>query len=106
MAIGDREFSPDEIYRNRNWIAFTVTLAAMMELLDTSIVNVAISQIMGNLGATLEEVTWVSTGYIVANVIVLPLSGWLAATVICRAAFCRRNRRSRRMRSMVSSMSS
>jgi len=78
MAIGAREFTPEQIYSNRHWIAFTVTLAAMMELLDTSIVNVAISQIMGNLGATLEEVTWVSTGYIVANVIVLPLSGWLS----------------------------
>jgi DHA2 family multidrug resistance protein len=73
-----REFSDAEIYRKRYLIALTVTLAAMMELLDTSIVNVAITQIMGNLGATLEEVTWVSTGYIVANVIVLPISGWLS----------------------------
>lgn len=73
-----RQFSDATIQRNRHLIAMTVTLAAMMELLDTSIVNVAISQIMGNLGATLEEVTWVSTGYIVANVIVLPLSGWLS----------------------------
>lgn len=77
--IRHREFSDDEIYRNRFKIAITVTLAAMMELLDTSIVNVAISQIMGNLGATLEEITWVSTGYIVANVIMLPLSGWFAS---------------------------
>lgn len=78
MPLAPRHFTPDEIHRNRFWIAITVTLAAMMELLDTSIINVAISQIMGNLGATLEEVTWVSTGYIVANVIVLPLSGWLS----------------------------
>lgn len=78
MGPRAREFSEEQIHRNRYWIAFTVTMAAMMELLDTSIVNVAISQIMGNLGATLEEVTWVSTGYIVANVIVLPLSGWLS----------------------------
>ncbi len=74
-----RQFTADEVHRNRYRIAFTVTLAAMMELLDTSIVNVAISQIMGNLGATLEEVTWVSTGYIVANVIMLPLSGWFSS---------------------------
>ncbi|HET8731729.1 MAG TPA: DHA2 family efflux MFS transporter permease subunit [Moraxellaceae bacterium] len=73
-----RAFSDADIYRRRHLIAMTVTLAAMMELLDTSIVNVAITQIMGNLGATLEEVTWVSTGYIVANVIVLPLSGWFS----------------------------
>lgn len=73
-----KQFSDAEVYRRRHLIAMTVTLAAMMELLDTSIVNVAITQIMGNLGATLEEVTWVSTGYIVANVIVLPISGWLS----------------------------
>lgn len=73
-----KTFDDATIYRNRYMLAITVTLAAMMELLDTSIVNVAIPQIMGNLGATLEEVTWVSTGYIVANVIVLPISGWLS----------------------------
>lgn len=78
MSETKRRYSDQEIHDNRYWIAMTVTMAAMMELLDTSIVNVAISQIMGNLGATLEEVTWVSTGYIVANVIVLPLSGWLS----------------------------
>lgn len=78
MSLTERSFSDETIYKNRFLIAMTVTLAAMMELLDTSIVNVAITQIMGNLGATLEEVTWVSTGYIVANVIVLPLSGWLS----------------------------
>lgn len=77
-SLTSREFTAAQIHKNRYLIAMTVTLAAMMELLDTSIVNVAIPQIMGNLGATLEEVTWVSTGYIVANVIVLPLSGWLA----------------------------
>src|SRR5262245_51907660 len=50
-----------------------------MELLDTSIVNVAIPHMMGSLGATIDQITWVSTGYIVANVIVLPLTGWLSA---------------------------
>jgi MFS transporter, DHA2 family, multidrug resistance protein len=66
-------------YANRYFIAFTVTLAAVMELLDTSIVNVAIPHMMGTLGATIDQITWVSTGYIVANVIVLPLTGWLSA---------------------------
>ncbi|HKA24456.1 MAG TPA: DHA2 family efflux MFS transporter permease subunit [Candidatus Eisenbacteria bacterium] len=66
-------------YANRYLIAFTVTLAAVMELLDTSIVNVAIPHMMGTLGATIDQITWVSTGYIVANVIVLPLTGWLSA---------------------------
>src|SRR5436309_585800 len=50
-----------------------------MELIDTSIVNVAIPHMKGNLGATLDQIAWVSTGYIVANVIVLPITGWLSA---------------------------
>jgi DHA2 family multidrug resistance protein len=55
-----------------------VTLASVLELVDTSIVNVAIPHMMGNLGATLDEIAWVSTGYIVANVIILPLTSWLS----------------------------
>jgi MFS transporter, DHA2 family, multidrug resistance protein len=68
----------EQVYRSRYLIAFAVTLASVLELVDTSIVNVAIPHMMGNLGATLEEVAWVSTGYIVANVIVLPLTSWLS----------------------------
>lgn len=70
--------SDEEAYAARYAIAVTVTLASMMELVDTSIVNVAIPHMMGSLGATLDEVAWVSTGYVVANVIVLPISGWLS----------------------------
>src|SRR5262245_10544763 len=66
-------------YANRYIIAVTVTLATIMELIDTSIVNVAIPHMMGSLGATLDQIAWVSTGYIVANVIVLPITGWLSA---------------------------
>jgi len=66
-------------YKNRYIIAMTVSLASVLELLDTSIVNVAIPHMMGNLGATLDEIAWVSTGYIVANVIILPITGWLSA---------------------------
>ncbi|HEX4633751.1 MAG TPA: MFS transporter, partial [Gemmatimonadales bacterium] len=66
-------------YRFRYLIAVTVSMATVLELLDTSIVNVAIPHMMGNLGATLDEIAWVSTGYIVANVIVLPITGWLSA---------------------------
>jgi DHA2 family multidrug resistance protein len=62
----------------RKWIiTFTVITAALLELIDTTIVNVALPQIMGNLGATLEDAGWVVTSYAVANVIVLPMSGWL-----------------------------
>src|SRR5499426_3628030 len=70
--------APDR-YRFRYLIAVTVSLASVLELLDTSIVNVAIPHMMGNLGATLDQIAWVSTGYIVANVIVLPITGWLSA---------------------------
>jgi DHA2 family multidrug resistance protein len=69
---------PDR-YKFRYIIAITVSLASVLELLDTSIVNVAIPHMMGNLGATLDQIAWVSTGYIVANVIVLPITGWLSA---------------------------
>src|SRR4029079_8590186 len=68
----------EQIYRNRYLIAFAVVLASMLELIDSTIVNVAIPQMMGHLGVTLEEVAWVNTGYIVANVIVLPLTSWFA----------------------------
>ncbi|MBN9501003.1 MAG: hypothetical protein BGO01_05980 [Armatimonadetes bacterium 55-13] len=54
-------------------------LAAVMEVLDTTIVNVSLPQMAGNLGATTEEIGWVSTGYILSNVIVLPLTAWLAS---------------------------
>ena len=60
-------------------ITLTVILASLIELIDTSIVNVALPQMMGNLGATLDEVAWVVTAYVVANVIVIPMTGWLSA---------------------------
>src|SRR5271163_4270187 len=58
-------------------IAASVSLAAFMEVLDTSIANVALPHIAGNLGASNEESTWVLTSYLVSNAIVLPTSGWL-----------------------------
>ena len=63
----------------RKWIiTITVILASLLELIDTTVVNVSLPQIMGNLGATLEDVGWVVTSYAIANVIILPMSGWLA----------------------------
>ena len=62
----------------RTIITITVMAATMMEVLDTSIVNVALPNMQGELGATLDEISWVSTGYIISNVIVLPLTGWLS----------------------------
>jgi DHA2 family multidrug resistance protein len=65
---------------NRWVIAVVVSLAAFMEVLDTSVANVALPHIAGNLGATVDESTWVLTSYLVSNAIVLPLGGWLVAT--------------------------
>jgi MFS transporter, DHA2 family, multidrug resistance protein len=63
----------------RKWIiTVTVVLATLIELIDTSIVNVALPQMMGNLSATLDEVAWVVTAYVVANVIVVPMTGYLS----------------------------
>ena len=60
-------------------IAVTVTLATFMEVLDTSIANVALPHIGGSLSASPDESTWVLTSYLVSNAVVLPLSGWLSS---------------------------
>src|SRR5947209_19688781 len=60
-------------------IALAVVLAALMQVIDSSIVNVALPDMMGNLGASRDEIAWVSTGYILASVIVIPLTGWLGS---------------------------
>jgi DHA2 family multidrug resistance protein len=62
-------------------IAVVVALAAFMEVLDTSIANVALPHMAGNLGASNDESTWVLTSYLVSNAIILPISGWLASIV-------------------------
>ncbi len=75
-------------------IAVVVAMAAFMEVLDTSIANVALPYIAGNLGASNDDATWVLTSYLVSNAIVLPISGWLAGAIgrkrffmICIAVF-------------------
>jgi MFS transporter, DHA2 family, multidrug resistance protein len=79
MSAAERVETPEErVYRHRYIIAAAVSLASMMQVIDTSIVNVAIPHMMGNLGATVEEVSWVSTGYIIAAAIIIPLTGWFA----------------------------
>jgi DHA2 family multidrug resistance protein len=67
-----------KIPRKAMFLIITAGLASLLELVDTSIVNVAIPTMMGNLGATLQDISWVVTGYIISNAIVLPLAGWLA----------------------------
>jgi MFS transporter, DHA2 family, multidrug resistance protein len=75
-------------------VAITVTLATFMEVLDTSIANVSLPHIAGNLSASADESTWVLTSYLVSNAIILPLSGWLSSVIgrkrfymICVAIF-------------------
>src|ERR1700720_2559278 len=60
-------------------IAVVVAMAAFMEVLDTSIANVALPYMAGGLGSSNDESTWVLTSYLVSNAIVLPISGWLAS---------------------------
>src|SRR6201998_4108341 len=62
-------------------IGVVVSLAAFMEVLDTSIANVALPHIAGNLGASNDESTWVLTSYLVSNAIVLPISGFLVSLI-------------------------
>jgi DHA2 family multidrug resistance protein len=76
------ELTYDELHwkpHHNPWlVALTVTLATFMEVLDTSIANVALPHMAGSLGASQEEATWVLTSYLVSSAIVLPISGWLA----------------------------
>ena len=79
LAQADAQF--DELSRpsvNPWIIAFTVMLATFMEVLDTSIANVALPHIAGSLSAGVDESTWVLTSYLVSNAIVLPLTGWFS----------------------------
>src|SRR6266581_2297705 len=67
--------------RNPWLIALTVTIATFMEVMDTSIANVALPHIAGGLSAGQDESTWVLTSYLVSNAIVLPISAWLSSRV-------------------------
>src|SRR5437868_13606229 len=67
--------------RNPWLIAVVVSIATFMLVLDTSIANVALRHIAGSLAAGIDESTWVITTYLIANAIILPVSGWLASVV-------------------------
>jgi len=69
-----------EMFSVRWFILIGLITAAIMEVLDTTIINVALPQMAGNLGATQEEIGWVATGYILSNVVVLPMTAFFAAT--------------------------
>ena len=72
--------TPQQVWHPRHnpWlITLTVMMAVFMEVLDTSIANIALPHIAGGLSATPEEATWVLTSYLVSNAIILPMTGWL-----------------------------
>src|SRR5579862_9482794 len=84
MSISAAISAPREFERpavNPWIIALTVTLATFMEVLDTSVANVALPHIAGGLSAGQDEATWVLTSYLVSNAIVLPMSGWFSALI-------------------------
>jgi DHA2 family multidrug resistance protein len=68
-------------------VTFAVILATLLEIVDTTIVNVALPTIQGNLGANIEEGSMIVTGYIVANVVIIPMTPWLAERFGRRAYF-------------------
>src|SRR5438876_10905971 len=71
---------PDQQRHINPWIvAVSVMFATFMEVLDTTVVNVSLPHIAGSLSATIDEATWVLTSYLVANAIILPMTGWLAS---------------------------
>src|SRR6059058_3360634 len=71
----------DQPQRHVNpWIiAISVMFATFMEVLDTTVVNVSLPHIAGSLSSTIDEATWALTSYLVANAIILPMTGWLAS---------------------------
>ena len=64
---------------NKWVVAITVMIPTFIEILDMTVVNVSLNHVQGSLSAGLDEVTWVLTSYLVANAIVIPMSGWLAS---------------------------
>src|SRR5579864_5543649 len=60
-------------------IALSVMLGTLLEMLDTSIVNVALPHMQGTFSASVDEITWVVTSYLVANGIMIPMTGWISA---------------------------
>ncbi|HTP26529.1 MAG TPA: DHA2 family efflux MFS transporter permease subunit, partial [Anaeromyxobacteraceae bacterium] len=80
MAAGD-DYGNWRPGHNPWLVGFTVTLATFMEVLDTSIANVALPHIAGGLSASQDEATWVLTSYLVSNAVVLPISAWISGRV-------------------------
>src|SRR5436190_22424442 len=81
MATAEQKAAHAEHVDRYRWlILLGLITAAMMEILDTTIINVALPQMAGNLGATIQEIGWVSTAYVLSNVVVLPLTAFFTQT--------------------------
>jgi MFS transporter, DHA2 family, multidrug resistance protein len=88
-GTGDGVAAPNQAYFATGWtggrnpwvIALVVTMATFMEVLDTSIANVSLPHIAGNLSVSQDESTWVLTSYLVSNAVILPISGWLSTRI-------------------------
>ncbi|MBV9608445.1 MAG: MFS transporter, partial [Acidobacteria bacterium] len=79
MATATGTWTGEDIPAVNPWIvAIAVMLGTFMEVLDTTVVNVSLPHIAGSLSSTPEEATWVLTSYLVANAVILPMTGWLA----------------------------
>jgi MFS transporter, DHA2 family, multidrug resistance protein len=88
-GTADAVTAPNQAYFATGWtggrnpwvIALVVTMATFMEVLDTSIANVSLPHIAGNLSVSQDESTWVLTSYLVSNAVILPISGWLSTRI-------------------------
>ncbi len=78
---------PNVVVKARGWLTASIMLATIMQVLDTTIANVALPHMAASLGATQEEITWVLTSYIVASAIATPLTGWVADRIGRRMCF-------------------
>lgn len=72
---------PEDNYRFRWWITLTIMLVAVVEVLDMTIVNVVLPDMMGSLGTNIDQITWVLTSYIVSAAVIMPLTGVLVARI-------------------------
>jgi len=70
---------PAHLHTNKWIVALTVILPTFLEVMDTSVVNVSLPHVQGSLSAGMDEVTWVLTSYLVANAIIIPITGWLSS---------------------------
>src|SRR5437763_13894208 len=72
-------FEPHTVTTHKWWIAFAVMLGPIVEVLDSSIVNVSLPHMQGSFSAGVDEIAWVVTSYLVANGIMIPMTGWISS---------------------------